>query len=324
MRVVLRLGDCSVRMTELPEDSVEAIICDPPYGLEFMGSAWDKLDIPKGDTNGFRRADNPADVGRDSVFGRASRTSPEYKTGASWQAGGGFSKPGIGERKTEWPSFSATSRYGTANPTCADCGGRLRGVKKCTCEQPHEHWKPIGKRRNPENEGLPDTVTGSGLARHMNAIEEWHVRWLTEAYRILEPGGMIKAFSGTRTFHRLASAMEQVGFEVMPPEAWGYGSGFPKSHNVSVAVDKMKGLERKVVGTKRGVKGADGTGHEKAMPGKAVGIKQVACDVPVTAPASPEAEAWEGWGTALKPAWEPAVVGRKPVGCNANPKGGSS
>jgi len=107
--------------------------------------------------------------------------------------------------------------------------------------------------------------------------------------------------------------MEEVGFVDITLEAWGYGSGFPKSHNVSVAIDKMKGLERKVVGSKRGVRGADGTGHENAMPGKAVGVKQVAVDVPVTAPASPEAEAWEGWGTALKPAWEPVVVGRKPV-----------
>ena len=90
-------------------------------------------------------------------------------------------------------------------------------------------------------------------------------------------------------------------------------SGFPKSHHVGKGVDRSLGLERKIVGYKRGVRGADGTGHEKAMPGKATGVKQVACDVPVTAPASPQAALWEEWGTALKPAWEPVLVGRKPI-----------
>lgn len=139
-----------------------------------------------------------------------------------------------------------------------------------------------------------------------------HAIWLSEVFRVLAPGGVIKAFSGSRTAHRLGAAMEDAGFVDIKLESWAYSSGFPKSHHVGRGVDRQLGLERKIVGYKRGVRGADGTGHEKAMPGKATGVKQVACDVPVTAPASPEAALWEEWGTALKPAWEPVVVGRKP------------
>jgi site-specific DNA-methyltransferase (adenine-specific) len=144
------------------------------------------------------------------------------------------------------------------------------------------------------------------------AQREWHKAWLTEAFRVLRPGGVIKAFSGTRTFHHLGAAMADVGFVEVGLEAYIYGSGFPKSLNVSVAIDKSFGAERKVIGYKRGT-GADPSTGRKDMPGKAVGVKQVAIDVPTTAPATEEAAHWEGWGTALKPAWEPVVVGRKPL-----------
>jgi DNA modification methylase len=73
----VRQGDCVELMAAMPEASVDAVVCDPPYGLEFMGREWDRLSRPS-DANGFRRAENPADVGRDSVHGRLSRTAPEY------------------------------------------------------------------------------------------------------------------------------------------------------------------------------------------------------------------------------------------------------
>lgn len=259
--MILLRADCIKRMGEMEEDSIDGVcLCDPPYGLEFLSK-----DEGDGDV-----LHDPSVVGgfQDGNGGNPySRARIRYGTKGGpkkdWQAGGGFSKPGIGERQTEWPSFSATSRYGAANPTCAECGGRLRGAKKCSCEQPHDHWKPIGKRRDPENEGLPDTMTGSGMAHHMNAIAEWHSLWLAEVYRVLAPGGVIKAFGGSRVYHRLALAMEAVGFEDIGFESWNYATGFPKSHNV----------------------------------GK------------VTGPP------WLNWGTALKPAWEPVIVGRKPVLC---------
>ena len=201
-----------------------------------------------------------------------------------------------------------------ANPTCAECGGRLRGAKPCSCPKPHDHWKPIGKRRN-KGDGVGAggaTFTADGMGKGFNALpsftgspnplclncggskrgndrvgfkvcrcdapefpnvgraqgqrmQDWHRGWLAEAFRVLKPGGVIKAFSGSRTCHRLAAAIEDVGFVNVDVEAWGYGSGFPKSLDVSKAIDKSKGLERKVVGTKRGVRGADGTGHELSL-----------------------------------------------------------
>lgn len=196
----------------------DAVVTDPPYGLEFMGKDWDSA-------NGFRRSLNAADVGRDDVFGRASRTSPEYRTG--WQSGGGFSKPGIGERQTAWPSFSATSPFGAANPTCANCGGRARGKKKCFCVKPA--WKPIGKRRNPENEGLPDDTTGSGARGHLNIYQRWTEAWAREVYKILRPGGYILAFGGTRTHHRMVCGLEDAGFVIQDTLMFLYGTGFPKS-----------------------------------------------------------------------------------------------
>jgi hypothetical protein len=147
----------------------------------------------------------------------------------------------------------------------------------------------------------------------------------TEVYRVLKPKGIVKAFGGTRTFHRMALAMEKAGFVGIAIEAWAYGSGFPKSHNVSKSLDKHFGAEREVIGTKRGVggenmndivHGRDVRTHEdeggKGVGAYGTGAKQVAIDVPITAPATEEAKKWEGWGTALKPAWEPICVGYKP------------
>ena len=193
-RVTIFHANCKEVLAGFHENFVDAVVTDPPYGLEFMGKEWDRL---------------------------------------GWQAGGGFSKPGIGERNTEWVSFSATSRFGAVNPTCAECGGRLRGARKCLCEQPHDHWKPIGKRRDPDNEGLPNDATSSGMRHHMEAMQAWHHSWAAEALRVLKPGGHLVAFGGERTYHRLACAVEDAGFEVRFMLLWLQGQGFPKSLNMN-------------------------------------------------------------------------------------------
>jgi hypothetical protein len=184
----LEIGDCVERMRDLLAGSIGSIICDPPYGIEFMGKDFDKL--------------------------------------------------------------------------------------------------------------------GDGEAQQL-----WHLEWLKEAYRVLAPGGTIKAFSGTRTFHRLATAMELAGFTGIRLEAWVYGSGFPKSLDVSKAIDKAAGAEREVVGTKS---------VSRLLPndvpfGQGLISKGpvVAGTVEVTAPTTSDAKKWAGWGTALKPAWEPFVVAEK-------------
>lgn len=128
-----------------------------------------------------------------------------------------------------------------------------------------------------------------------------------EAYRVLKPGAYCLAFGGSRTFHRMGVAIEDAGFEIRDCLSWLYGSGFPKNHDVSKAIDKKLGVEREVVGTTVGHKDVDSNSH-----GWAPGVTQRQIDVPHTKPGSPEAQEWDGWGTALKPSWEPIIMARKP------------
>lgn len=339
MNIDLLHGDCVKRLAQMEEASVGAVICDPPYGLEFMGAEWDTL----------------------------------------WVSGAGTNKPGIGERKTEWVSFGMGTGFGGANASCSKCGGRARGNKLCSCTEPE--WYVRGKRVDPQEIKM-------GYVRQMQA---WHEAWLKQTYRVLQPGGFIKAFGGARTFHRLMVAMATVGFEDLRLEAWTYGSGFPKSLNVGKQIDKQAGrVGVSVVKLKRRlIELFDASGKTRKQiddecgfracnyltlpaqgkrfdpwvgilptPEKWEKIKEVlGCDAAiqaeldsffaaaereivgqqtkarskdskialptlgaetvyetwdVTTAASDPAKIWEGYGTALKPAWEPVVCGRKP------------
>jgi DNA modification methylase len=125
-----------------------------------------------------------------------------------------------------------------------------------------------------------------------------------EVLRVLKPGGHIVAFSGTRTYHRMAVAIEDAGFEVRDQLAWVYGSGFPKSHDVSKGIDRQAGADRPVIGTSvSGIGVAFGDG--KWVSGKS--------EFDLTAPATNAARQWQGYGTALKPAHEPICLARKPL-----------
>ena len=84
------------------------------------------------------------------------------------------------------------------------------------------------------------------------------LEWAEACYRVLKPGGHIAAFGGTRTWHRLAVAIEDAGFEMRDSLAWLYGSGFPKSHDVGKAIDKLAGAEREVVGEYASPEGTTG------------------------------------------------------------------
>lgn len=219
--VALYLGDCIEVMRALPEASVDAVVCDPPYGLEFMGKEWDA----PWKANGFRRAENEADVGRDDPFGRTSRTSPEYRAGREFQ--------------------------------------------------------------------------------------QWCEAWAREAYRVLKPGAHLLAFGGTRTHHRLVCGIEDAGFEIRDELDWMFGSGFPKSLDVSKAIDKQAGAEREVIGKRevtRDLTRNGRTGDEAISP-----IAVVGATLDITAPATEDAQRWQGWGTALKPAHEPICLARKPL-----------
>jgi site-specific DNA-methyltransferase (adenine-specific) len=257
--MTLLIGDCIQQMRTLEADSVDAIVTDPPYGLEFMGKDWDGFGTPLG-------------------------------------------------------------------------------------------------------------------------FQTWSEQWAREALRVLKPGGHLLAFGGTRMYHRLAAGIEDAGFEIRDTLMWLYGSGFPKSLDVSKAIDKVNGetgrlfkftgwmrttgltarqineatqtqmgnhylthstqpaiptpeiwatlrplcadvpawvdelvariaAEREVTGLKDGTAAVS----ESGIGAAAVGVKQQKIQVSITAPSTEAAKKWQGWGTALKPAVEPIVLARKPL-----------
>lgn len=152
--------------------------------------------------------------------------------------------------------------------------------------------------------------------------------WI-EALRVAKPGCHLLAFGGTRTFHRLACAIEDAGWELRDTVgyahesgdvgdcpwllAWTYGSGFPKSHDVSKAIDREAGIEREMVVDERWAEkypnGPKGKTTQLSDGGRSNRV-----GIPMTSlPESDSAKQWQGWGTALKPAWEPIIVARKPL-----------
>ena len=131
------------------------------------------------------------------------------------------------------------------------------------------------------------------------ATEVW-----AECLRVLKPGGHLLAFAGTRTQHRMAVRIEDAGFEIRDMIAWVYGSGFPKSLDVSKAIDKAAGAEREL--TRQGVVQRDGYGDDWDTGSSSSRPRY-------DNPATEAARQWQGWGTALKPALEPITVARKPL-----------
>jgi len=128
-----------------------------------------------------------------------------------------------------------------------------------------------------------------------------------EVYRVLKPGGHALVFAGTRTQDLMTVSLRMAGFEVRDVIEWLYFSGFPKNMDVSKAIDKKLGAERKTVGLKPYTNDGSirGNSYNKG------GYERV--QLPITAPATDLAKKWDGWGTALKPAHEPIIVARKPL-----------
>lgn len=187
--VAMMCGDCLERMRELPDNSVDSAVSDPPYGLKFMGKYWD------------------------------------------------HGVPGV------------------------------------------EYWR--------------------------------------EVLRVLKPGAHLLAFGGTRTYHRMACAVEDAGFEIRDAVQWLYGSGYPKNQNLSKAIDAHFGAQRKAIGSYVAPDGKVRDMHLGMQGGNLVNSQNTARgDHVVTAPATPEAIQWDGWGIAFKPACELVVLARKPISEN--------
>jgi len=214
-------------LATIADDSVDAVITDPPYGLGFMGKEWDT----------FR----PENVTREMK--RDTRTQKRREL--------------YGGRESDAPSPAmAAARYdrsATAN----------------------------------------------------RAFQAWCETWARECLRVLKPGGYILSFGGSRTYHRMASGIEDAGFEVRDQLQWIFGSGFPKSLDVSKAVDRHLGAEPRVVGARKKLQSYGKGAVFGGMPEKD-GLQQIT-EATTTAGA-----ALKGWGTALKPAHEPIVLARKP------------
>ncbi len=149
---------------------------------------------------------------------------------------------------------------------------------------------------------------GKGWDHSVPGPEYWR-----EALRVAKPGAHLLCFGGTRTFHRMACAIEDAGWEIRDCVMWVYGSGFPKSMNVSKAIDRALGVKQKVVGHREAGPN-QGFSQKKGMgtgPASLGGSVNTSYDL--TAATSEPAQQWDGWGTCLKPAWEPIIVARKPL-----------
>ncbi len=194
---------------------------------------------------------------------------------------------GLAFMGAKWDNFGGKS-----------CGNDSIEERKRKAKEYRETHKGCGN--------YPNSHSSSPSRDEMANFQSAMTPIFAEALRVAKPGAHLLAFGGTRTYHRLACAIEDAGWEIRDCIMWVYGSGFPKSMDVSKAIDKAMGAERtEVIGysntnDKRG--GALMETHGKPR-----------IDVAITAPATPAAASWNGWGTCLKPAVEPIVVARKPL-----------
>lgn len=146
------------------------------------------------------------------------------------------------------------------------------------------------------------------MGKHWDAGVPGEAFW-SAALRVAKPGAMLMAFGGTRQYHRLTCAIEDAGWIIRDCLAWMYGTGFPKSLNIAKAMDKAMGVDPTEIGegVQRAIGGRGGTSTNHGRGGVQYS------PVKITTPSTPEAQEWDGWGTALKPAWEPVILAMKPL-----------
>lgn len=228
-------ADCTEALKDLIDKGVQvdSIVTDPPYGIRFMGMAWDGKDIEE----------------------RALK-----RTASPKQALSANGKPRVNPRKT----FAESAGTYDLSPSA------------------------------------------------MLAFQDFTLEWAQLAFKLLKPGGHLLCFASPRTYHRMAIGIEYAGFEIRDQLMWVFGSGFPKSLDVSKAIDKAAGVEREKikydVSEVGNFKNRDDT-RPWIEEAKQKGFHLVADNNPI----SEDAKQWQGFGTALKPAHEPIVLARKPL-----------
>ncbi|QNN98904.1 DNA methylase [Mycobacterium phage Mova] len=397
-QVTLYHGDCLDVLAELPDNSVDSVCTDPPYNLSFMAKTWDALDgredagfaywlaglidgegcfTIKAHTRGTHapsfaiklRADDIAVLEHARRTLGAGTVTIERRTEgndmARWVVGDKVGCQRLVDLLDKYP-LRAKKRidYWTWREAVCEWTGRGRGNRW--------HGAADNERMAALRERLMSGRAYTDIAWSGNEFQDWCRLWAAECLRVLKPGGHMLAFGGSRTWHRLASAIEDAGFEIRDSIAWLYGSGFPKSLDVSKAIDKAGGNPlafRRFASAYADAIDASPLTHSDID--RALGIKSSSCywarqdhrgglpprhhwesvcaliDIPaelvelydeaertdravtgygdnqvfsvtrhVLNPGTPVTEAakqWQGWGTALKPAFEPIVVARKPL-----------
>lgn len=199
---------------------------------------------------------------------------------------------GIGFMGREWDSFSP-----------AAVSARAESIRRKGTARSSETWP--GKLGEGSQGGGVAIVYDDKSAAGNRRFQAWCEAWASECLRVLKPGGHLLAFGGTRTYHRLACGLEDAGFEIRDCLAWMFGSGFPKSLDVSKAIGARAGAERERQEPQRRAS------QSSSIHASGFGVDGWAPTVREAA--TPEAEQWQGWGTALKPAFEPIVLARKPL-----------
>jgi len=330
--------NCLEGLKLLDDNSVDSIVTDPPYLLNFMGKEWDKVSEIE-PSFGYWLAGFTDGEGCFRIHKVRNGDYFECHFQIKLRQDDRLILEKI-QKELGFGRIQDVEANGTSNPASVyivnkkeDClkiadlflKFPLKAKKQNEFLKWYEAlvaWK--NQKKGNRWNGKPDVSSMKQAYEELKKIREYkdqptpinkdsffHYLWAKECLRVLKPGGHLLAFGGTRTYHRMTCAIEDAGFEIRDCIQWLYGSGFPKSMDISKAIDKSKGAEREIIGheqkgrnlSRNGIKGdmlIDQWHQESIAPN-------------ITAPTTPEAKQWQGYGTALKPANEPIVLARKPL-----------
>ncbi len=217
----------------------------------------------------------------------------------------------------------------TYNEDCLTAMDRMQENIFDTCiTDPPYHLKSITKRFGKEGSAPAKFAKDGSFSRISKGFlgKEWDGGEISfdpetwkKVYRVMKPGGTLLCFGGTRTWHRIAVAIEDAGFLITDTIAWVHGQGFPKSLDISKAMDKRAKAERPVIGRAENAEEIMRRARQRDTNNE--GLKRDCREdeewiynrANITAPATEEAKLWDGWTTALKPAFEPIIVAIKPI-----------